>query len=91
MTPKEKAKDLVEKYGALTDECDCLEWHCICFDMSDYKAKECAIIAVDEILMALHEYDENTELMIKESSYQLQNMERDWNYWTVVKQEISNL
>jgi len=50
MNPKEKAKELILKYTNLTDKCDCLEYMCVCFSMYDYKAKQCALIAVDEVL-----------------------------------------
>lgn len=50
MTPKEKAIEIVNKYIDLSDECDCLEYRCICFTMYEYKAKKCALIAVDEII-----------------------------------------
>ena len=43
MTPKEKAKDLVDKY-----------YHLFSVELentiADYEAKECALIAVDEII-----------------------------------------
>ena len=50
MTAKEKAKELIDKYINLTEECDCLEYMCVCFRISEYKAKQCALIAVNEIL-----------------------------------------
>jgi len=50
MTPKQKAKELIEKYIDLTDECNCLEYSCVCFTMHRSKAKQCALIAIDEIL-----------------------------------------
>ena len=50
MKPKEKAKELIAKYYNLTDECDCLEYSCICFTMWDFKAKQCALITVNQIL-----------------------------------------
>ena len=50
MTPKEKAKELIDKYTNLTNDCDCLEYMCICFRIGEYDAKRCALIAADEIL-----------------------------------------
>jgi hypothetical protein len=77
MTPKEKAIEIVNKYIDLSDECDCLEYSCICFTMYEYKAKQCAIIAVDEILN--HHSQE-------QGLYRI-----DTYYWKEVKQEIEKL
>jgi hypothetical protein len=80
MKPKEKAKELIDKYINLTEECDCLEYMCICFSIPEYKAKQCALIAVDEILIAItfNTYDE--EEHIKEDMF-----------WNEVKKEIKKL
>ena len=62
MTPKEKAESLVEKFLP----------HTLVFDegagwLEDKdEAKQCALIAVDEIIEALYEYDEITEKYLKE-------------------------
>lgn len=62
MTPKEKAKELFDKMYGVTD----------------YQAKECSLIAVDEILFALkYDMNEPTSASIK--------------YWREVKQEIEQL
>ena len=45
MTPKEKAKDLLNKY--YSDKCFNGNY------AEDYNAKQCALIAVDEILKAV--------------------------------------
>ena len=46
MTPKEKAKELIDKY-----------YHLFSVELentiADYEAKECALIAVDEILISI--------------------------------------
>ena len=69
MTPKEKAKDLVDKY-----------YHLFSVELentiADYEAKECSLIAVDEIL----NYDN-----------QFIQTEEQFNYWKEVKQEIDKL
>ncbi len=69
MTPKEKAKDLVDKY-----------YHLFSVELentiTDYEAKECSLIAVDEIL----NYDN-----------QFIQTEEQFNYWKEVKQEIDKL
>jgi hypothetical protein len=71
MTPKEKAKELYDKfYMAIpSDE----------MGLSDEAAKQCALIAVNEILKAVNNPDE-TYLM-----------KHSVNYWTEVKQEIENI
>lgn len=71
-SPKEKAKELVEKYD------------CINFEISAYKnwveaAKQCALIAVDEILEIINE----TMILV--------DIESDYDYWQEVKQEILKL
>ena len=66
MEPKEKANELVNKMLDFTD------WH-------NEDAKQCALIAVDEILKAVDNPDE-TYLM-----------KHSVNYWTEVKQEIEKL
>jgi hypothetical protein len=53
MTPKEKAKELVDKYKEFTEDI---------FAESYYQAKQCALIVVDEILdlnLGLSNCDEN--------------------------------
>ena len=69
MTPKEKAKELVEKFSDLEDG-----------EMYIGKAKQCALIAVDEIINSLENYGK--------ASDELQNMENDFRYWQEVKQEL---
>ena len=77
MTPKEKAKELTDKYAYM-----CL-YSTSAFDNikgSEAKPfiKQCALIAVDEIIKAIdwHEFDVPNE---------------ELNYWQEVKQEIEKL
>ena len=79
MTPKEKAKELVDKY-----------YHLFSVELENtisiYEAKQCALIAVDEILEAipseyLDECEGGTYIAINE----------DVEYWQQVKQEIQAL
>jgi hypothetical protein len=71
MTPKEKAIELFDKMCSNDgDE----HHHC-----TYYVAKQCALIAVDEILKAVDDPDE-TYLM-----------KHSVNYWTEVKKEIKKL
>ena len=65
MTPKEKAKELVNQY----DET-------LTYLESKSKAKQCALIAVDEIKEYITKYDNHVP---------------DFKYWQEVKQEIQAL
>ena len=64
MTPKEKAKDLVDKMYGVTD----------------YQAKQSALIAVDELLEATKRYD-----------YTLGPNPSYNDYWLKVKYQIEKL
>jgi hypothetical protein len=70
MTPQEKSKDLYDSY-----------WYCLFqsnIEKRNYWSKQCALIAVDEILDAI--------VIINEH-----NFERLNKYWAEVKQEIEAL
>lgn len=67
MTPKEKAKELLDKYLFIE----------IANYSSMHEVKQCALIAVDEIL--LHEKNNHSEL------------DKISEYWEEVKQEIEKL
>ena len=71
MTPKEKAKELVEAMAFSCRECD-----------YEAKAKQCALIAVDEILESLG-YKK-----LSDSPYTTLEARQ---YYVQVKQEIENL
>lgn len=68
MTPKEKAKELVDKFSDLEDG-----------EMYIGKAKQCALIAVDEIISEI------------EPSVSMDVIEARIKYWEEVKQEIKKL
>jgi hypothetical protein len=68
MTPKEKALEIIEDFTFNCRECD-----------YEAKAKQCALIAVDEILKAVDNPDEK---------YLMKHIVE---YWRQVKQEIENL
>ena len=72
MTPKDKALELYNKYEQLGRD------FTRGVSMKEF-AKQCALIAVDEILKAVDNPDE-TYLM-----------KHSVNYWTEVKQEIEKL
>ena len=78
MTPKEKAKELYCKY---TDALNIRDLQ----TTANPFAKQCALILIDEIIDALAEYDE------RNNTYELQNMDRDFNYWQQVKSELQSL
>jgi hypothetical protein len=66
MTPREKAIELVDKMLY------CYQGH-----IDEYTAKQCALIAVDEVIEALHEHHWQNRLII--------------DYWQEVKHEIEKL
>jgi hypothetical protein len=76
MTPKEKAQELFDKYnlsfaGVISNEED---W--------EFLAKQCAWIAVDEIIKECCKSSEK-----KDAKYQDERI----NYWQQVKHEIENI
>lgn len=71
MTPKEKAKELVNKY--YSDKCFNGNY------AEDYNAKQCALIAVDEIISSLPLMPYGMQYLCK------------IDYWKDIKQEIEKL
>jgi hypothetical protein len=72
ITPKEKAEELFDKYYQIF--VDDIDEHFI--DTSKRISKQCALIAVDEVIESLHEHHWQNRLII--------------NYWEEVKHEIEN-
>ena len=70
MTPQQKAQELVNKYY----------YHSKCNLLSPFEAKNCALIAVDELLEATKRYD-----------YTLGPNPSYNDYWLKVKYQIENL
>ena len=68
MTPQEKAEKLIEKFTFICKECD-----------YEYNAKQCALIAVDEIISNI------------EPSVSMDVIEARIKYWQEVTQEIEKL
>lgn len=64
---------------------------------TDFEAKKCAIICVDEVTKALEEYDERIEKYLKQEfgleyfSVEKQNMDSSFRYWEKVKKELELL
>ena len=71
MTPKDKAEELVEKFVSLDNDIFC--------SVNYPYSKQCALIAVDEIID-----------VIKFNKYDDKYWEEE-QYWNEVKQEIINL
>lgn len=72
MTPKEKAIELVEKIDEL-----------LTYLESKSKAKDCALIAVEEIINIVPYEDNDKAKWISD--------EQTFRYWKEVKQEINKL
>lgn len=97
MTPKEKAKELVDKFYKLnsdTDTCfgDCNSENVNVCDHTGHgcglwkiHAKQCALIGVDEILKALNTLDVDFQMN------QLMQMQNEVDYWQQVLEEIEKL
>ena len=79
MTPKEKARELVDKYD-----------NTLTYLESKSKAKQCAMIAVDEIINSRpafpypYEVEKHVNGIFNIINYPIE-------YWQEVKQEIKNL
>jgi methionine synthase II (cobalamin-independent) len=80
MKTKEKAKELVEAMAFSCRECD-----------YEAKAKQCALIAVDEIILSRKDDSQFDDTLWAGGSdiYKMHPMYL--NYWQEVKQEIENL
>jgi hypothetical protein len=77
MTPKEKAEELIDKYVSLTDG-----W---VYGIKNWEhKKQCALIAVDEVLNVLPQQE-----YLEDRGEYSENRERI--YWKEVKQEIEKL
>ena len=77
MTPKEKAQELVEMFICLASDEETTENGFVYSEeMRKFNAKQCALIAVDEII--------NNDGFTRHDDYLTE-------YWQEVKQEIENL
>jgi hypothetical protein len=83
MTPKEKAEDLVKSFIFEQTEEPAIAYVIV------KRAKECALITVDEILEIV---PKNTEqIKYSDGTYAREYREIPNRYWTEVKQEINKL
>ncbi len=73
MTPKEKALELVDKFIEFTQDWDARDGYI----NDEFRAKECALIAVNEVIEALHEHHWQNRLII--------------DYWEEVKHELEKI
>ena len=84
MTPKEKAKELFTSYLILFPEF----YNDLEYGYNDVKAKQCALISVDEIIegieRAFDEYEKGTGIYVKNRIFY-------WDFYSDVKQEINKL
>ena len=83
MTPKEKAKELVNKYYNKIEHTISNEYESITKEIT----KECALIAVDEIIEATNMY----QYGISNALEHIPSKIVKHPYWQEVKQEIENL
>lgn len=94
MTPKEKAKELVDKMDLKQMPSLNLARNEINLNDTFFNAKQCALIAVDEILKSEPRYPNNVDWDdvggTHQYYYEAQH-EEALNYWEEVKQEISKL
>ncbi len=81
MTPKEKAEELILKYLRIDN--DTKEW------FHKGIAKQCALVAVDEILKVAEPSTEQVQYTNGEWAREYREIPN--RYWTEVKQEIENL
>ena len=76
MTPKEKAVELIDKFYYIHNSQGI-------FMMQDYQAKQCALIAINEVQQLIKDLSSDKNRFI----YIVDEM----NYWEEVKQEIELL
>jgi len=73
MTPKEKAEELVDKFRLNVVDYEGS-------GLNDFKAKQCALIAVNMVIKCCEDYDELNETYVTQV-----------DHWTEVKREIEKL
>ena len=78
LTPKQKAEELVNKYIPHIAGADRYNSTLGIYDKEI--SKQCALIAVDEIINSLENYGKESD--------ELQNMENNFRYWQEVRQEL---
>ena len=81
MTPKEKAEELFEKFN----NPDTTHYPYV------HNAQQCALIAVDEIMLSRKDDSQFDDTLWKDGSGMYTKHPMYLNYWQEVKQEIENL
>jgi hypothetical protein len=81
MTPKEKAKELIDKFLLEVTGVDMYSYNID--SMNLFSAKQCALIAVDELI---ENHNKMKDFLFSEIGYLITSPE----YWQEVKQEIEN-
>jgi hypothetical protein len=85
MSPKEKARELMD-IMINTEHCGIKHFpnnnYCDCTEMNRFQSKQCALIAVDEIIKAL-----NDDIYIQGET----DIDSHIEYWDEVKNEIEKL
>ena len=85
MTPKEKAIELIDKMYN-TEHCGIKhipnKRYCDCSEINMFQAKQCALIAVNEIIPIIESYEDALSASQKSDAL---------DYWNEVKQEINKL
>jgi hypothetical protein len=89
MTPKEKAKYIV--YAMLENVKAVDQYNLQLGSMNLYSAKQCALIAVDEIIESRKDDVAFDDTMWEEASEYYKPHPMYLNYWLQVKQEIEKL
>ena len=87
MTPREKALQLCQKFGYLGIKWDQAEYTTLSLE----NAKECALIAVDEIIKSRQEDGSFDDTLSSTSSEYYTPHPMYLTYWQEVKQEIEKL
>ena len=84
MTPKEKADQLLTRYIN--------QWFAFGDYLSLAKAKQCALIAVDELIMEIYNIDhQHRAIYNSETGYYSYSDSKELIFWKEVKKEIEKL
>ena len=90
MSPKEKAKELVDRFREFADGTN-PETDRYSPNIEKQKAKQCALIAVDEIILSRKNDSQFDDTLWAGGSDMYTMHPMYLNYWQEVKQEIENL
>ena len=94
LSPKQKAKELVHKYEYLVDTWDCYNDEPLELEFKLPKMKQCALIAVDEIINSSPRYPSNVDWDDCGATHQYyyeEQREEALKFYQEVKTEIEKL